>query len=80
MRKIKVYGGLTFVDGKQVRTIVATTTKKRAMELLDITITELNNYWCETGNSLELNIALNELDTVFVATSSMGRDFKQLVK
>ena len=31
---MKVYGGITYVDGNQVRTIIATSTKKKAVELL----------------------------------------------
>ena len=75
-RKLKVFGGLTFNNKhKQVRTIVATTTKKRACELLNTTMHEFNNYWCETGNETELKIAIASPETVFTATSTMGKDF-----
>jgi len=77
--KLKVWGGLIFVNGKQVRTIVATKYKKDAISLFDyMSIHEFNNYWCETGNDIELKVALSKPNTVFVATSSMGNDFHEL--
>ena len=75
MRKLKVWGGLTFAKGTQLRTIVATTTKKRAAEILRMSLYEFNNYWSETGNDIELETALKEPEIVFVASSSMGHDF-----
>ena len=75
MRKMKVWGGLTFKDGSQVRTIVATTTKKKAMELLEVRSHEFNNYWCEAGNHIELTIALAEPNTVFIAVDRLGKWF-----
>ena len=60
MRKLKVWGGLTFRGGKQVRTIIAATTKKRIMEIGRLSIYELNNYWAETGNEVELETAIIE--------------------
>ncbi len=76
MKKLKVWGGL-LTPGKQVRTIVATTTKKRAAELLEISLYEFNGYWCKTGNDVELKVALRKPNTVFIASSSMGKDFKE---
>lgn len=73
---IKVFGGLIFLGGKQVRTIVAAKTKKRAAELLKISTYELNTWWSETGNEKELETALSSPETVFCATTSMGYDFK----
>ena len=76
MRKMKVWGGLTFKNGNQMRTIVATTTKKKAMELLEMRSSyEFNNYWCEAGNDTELTIALAEPNTVFIAVDRLGKWF-----
>lgn len=67
---LKVWGGWTFVNGKQVRTIVATLTKKKACELLDIPYYYFKDYWCATGNEKELEVALEFPNTVFVNMGS----------
>ena len=77
---MKVYGGMIFLKGRQVRTIVATKTKKKARELVDVGVSEFNNYWSETRNEIELDIALAKPNTVFVASHSMGNDFKSKEK
>jgi hypothetical protein len=73
---MKVFGGLTFNNGKQVRTIVATTSKKKAAALVGESLYHFNSYWCETGNEAELLAALASPDTVLKASSSMGNDFR----
>jgi hypothetical protein len=75
MRKLKVFGGLTKANGRQVRTIVATISKKKAAELIGESIHEINVWWEETGNKTEVAVATSKPDTVFVATSDMGCDF-----
>lgn len=65
MRELKVYGGMFIVDGVQVRGYVATRTKKRAIELLDLSPNYFNSYWGETGNEVEVYVAHNEPETVF---------------
>jgi hypothetical protein len=77
MKKLKVFGGLTVVKGKQVRTIVATTSKKKAAELVGESIHQINTWWEETGNATEVAVATAKPDTVFVASSDMGCDFKE---
>ena len=74
-RKMKIWGGYQHRNGKQCRVIVATHTKKRACELLSITISELNNYYGETRNNLEVDTALMSPEVVFVASSRHGKDF-----
>lgn len=60
-KKLKVWGGLMFDENhKQRRTIVAATTKKRAMELTNESLNRFNNYWCLTGNTTELLTATSE--------------------
>ena len=54
-RPMKVWGGMTFVGGQQVRAVVAATTKKRAVEVINeggsyTTMNDFNGYWSETGN------------------------------
>lgn len=75
MKKYQVWGGEIFHRGNQVRGIVATFTKKKAMELFEVSYSEFEGYFCETGNDTELNIALQKTDTVFVASSVLGEDF-----
>ena len=78
MKNYKVFGGLTFVNGKQARTIVATKTKKKAMELLDVSVSEFNNYWGETGNGIELSVALNKPETVFFSFDTLNKVFREM--
>lgn len=69
-KKLKVFGGTVFYGKsgeprKQVRVIVATFTKKQAVELLNsvndiaygISYNDFNDYFCETGNDIELSVA-----------------------
>lgn len=61
-RKLKVFGGcLTGSD----RTIVSATTKKRAAELMKVSISYFNNYCNETGNEFELELALGNPEVVY---------------
>jgi hypothetical protein len=79
LSKYKVYGGLTFHNGKQVRTIVATKTKKKAIELLHISAYHFNDYWCETGNKIELEAALLNIEKVLIATTNYPSSTKDFV-
>lgn len=76
MAKLKVYGGLVF-NGKrkQVRTIVATTSQKNAAALVGCTVSEIRNYWSETGNDMEIATALALPGVVLQASTDMGNDF-----
>lgn len=74
-RDLKVWGGLTWGKRKQMRTIIATTTKKRAMELLDVSAYTFNLYWCETGNEIELETALAKPETIFIAENDYKYKF-----
>jgi hypothetical protein len=60
---MKVWGGDTFQAGKQIRTLVCAKTKTRAVELLarfHVSLGHLNTYWSETGNEVELAVAVEE--------------------
>ena len=66
-RELKVWGGvMSTQSGRQKRCIVATRTKKRAMELLGCSITDFNNFFCETHNKRALEIALADPEQVYV--------------
>lgn len=63
MKALKIFGGMIFYNGEQVRGIVAAYTKKQAIELLNTVTYEVsyftfNNYFTETGNSIELSVAI----------------------
>ena len=77
---MKVFGGLTFQDGKQVRTIVATTSKKKGAELVGISLHHFRDYWGETGNKDELEAALPNPEIVLVSSSIQCKDFKPLIR
>jgi hypothetical protein len=65
-RKLKVYGGYCMVSNRgQVRHLVATTSRKRAVELcrergVYVTLGYITDYWSETGNANELSFATHE--------------------
>lgn len=68
--KLKVYEGLTFhkIRGKmrQVRTIVATTSQKRASRLTGESLYTIRNYWAVTGNENEIAVATPHPGIVFI--------------
>lgn len=77
MGKLKVYGGLVFSNlGSQVRVIIATTSQIKAAQAACISVNQLRNYWSITGNKTELEIALAHPGQMFMASSSMGKDFR----
>ena len=76
MATLKVYGGLKHMGARgQLRTIVATTSRAKAAELVGLRPSEMANYWSVTGNQTELATALAEPGQVFQASSTMGKDF-----
>jgi len=82
-RPYKVFGGLIHNDGQQVRCIVATKTKKRAMELLGLKPSYFNDYWYESGNKIELEVALKSPEKVFISKnhySTVKSDYIELTK
>lgn len=64
-KKSKVYGGMDFVDGKQVRCFFVASTQKEAAERMNSTPYHIRNYWAETGNKLELLLAHTYIDEIF---------------
>lgn len=83
MREYKVYGGLIMMGKKQRKTILATRTKKKALELLEpfgITAGHFRDFWNETGNETELKVALAEPETIFVSWADHSLSGKEFVK
>ena len=75
MAKLKVYGGWGLnKQGVQVRTIVASTSQKKAAELAGITMSHFRGFWCETANEHELAVALSKPETVFQACGNSPSD------
>lgn len=56
-RPLKVYGGRIMRETKQVRVIVAATTKAEAAKAAGITAGRFRDYWSETKNDQEIEIA-----------------------
>lgn len=82
-RELKVYGGRFWVRGYDTRggrAIIATRTKKRAMEILELSQSEFYNFWCETGNETELKIALAEPETIFFTGDQMRNSYTKIEK
>jgi len=69
-KTLKVWGGNIIHNQKQIRTIVSTYTKKRAIEIMsdyNISAYEFRVYWGDpTGNLTEIEVASLKPETVFV--------------
>lgn len=67
MAKLKVFNGFGFlrnVSG-QVDIMVATTSQKKASELLDVSIGTIRDYFSVTGNDEDIAIATARPETIF---------------
>lgn len=84
-RKLKVYAGNDFVNGKQSRVFVATTSWKRVSEIFGSPVSYLRAYWSITGNAIENKIALASPEKPFymvgdVSTTPTDENIKQYIK
>lgn len=75
--KLKVFAGLTFEKGKQLRTIVAASSQKQAAALVGESLSSFRTWWTDTGNDIECQTALSKPGTVFKASTIMGFDFTE---
>lgn len=75
-QKLKVYGTYTHLRGVtgQVRAIVATTSQKKAAELLHVSLYDFRYFGCETGNPHEIETAMAEPGAVFWSTTGYPRN------
>jgi hypothetical protein len=80
-RKLRVWGTNVFrpwvknANGsQQVRAVVATTTQKKAIELLDTTRYEFKLFACETGNEVEVMTARKEPGVVIYYDMNMRHE------
>lgn len=77
-KKLKVYGGMTYVSDKgQVRGIAATTSQKKAAELFGCSLSHFRNYCGETWNKKELEIALANPNVLFVETKLDSGEYEE---
>lgn len=60
--KVKVFGG--YPRGK-FRTVVAASSKKAGAMIVGCSLNHFNNYWTESFNKTELDVALSEPGVVF---------------
>ncbi len=65
----------------QVRTIVATTSKKKAAEILNLSMGAFSQFWSETGNKTEIEVATKKPGIIFQSSSSSTgvQDFLEAV-
>lgn len=76
---MKVYGGSIFINGKQVRAIVAAKSKAAAIRFLSpygVSSSYFKGYWCETGNIEELRVGLGTPEVVFYTADRFHREYK----
>lgn len=78
--KLKVFRGVTFEDGKQVDTIIATTSKKKVSELVGVQYQYVLSHWSETRNDLQIQIAMSKPNTVFKSSGLFMNDYKECLK
>ena len=74
MAQLKIWGGLTFFtvkgdhSNRQKRAVVAATSKKKAAEIVGMSLYEFNKYWSETGNQHEISSARSWPEKMLIAT------------
>jgi len=71
-KSLRVYGANIFVNGDQVRAIVAAKSQRAAAELLRVSISYLRTYGSETGNEQEIQIANAKPGMVFYQNRRKG--------
>ena len=82
-KELTVWCGITIKDvngaRKQMRTIVATYTKQKAIDILEITPLHFKNYWSETSNKMDIMTATENPETVFVTDYIIGKTYNVMV-
>lgn len=91
-RELKVFGMIIASFGgeaqrlgsrqhiRQIRAVVATTTKKEAIEKLGITATDARDHLGETGNEQEIKIAMSKPGQVFASAIDAYSDDKKYIE
>jgi hypothetical protein len=78
-KKLKVFGGILYLQGGEHRAIIATSSQKKAAEIVGVSLWSFRKYWTETGNKKELEAALSEPEVVLVSKGFIsGSVFKRI--
>lgn len=73
---LKVFGGLTFKGGMQMRTLVAASSQKAAAKLVGTSLDDFRAYWSVTGNRAEVEAALAQPGIALLETEPRSGIFK----
>lgn len=63
--KLRTFGGNTFIGGRQVRVVIATTSWKKAADAAGESLNYVRDYWSVTGNPSEIALAESEPGRLF---------------
>lgn len=86
MKRLKVLGGRIYLKGNTYRAIIATYTKKKAVDIIKsktyniFSYNEFKNYWCETKNKIELELGLNNPEILFYEEKDYSKQYKEYKK
>jgi hypothetical protein len=70
-RKLKVFGtGAAFYGRRQIRIVVAASSRKKVAEITGHTLNFIKTHWSETGNIAEVEAAMSKPGTVFYEVPS----------
>ena len=79
--EIRVWGGSAWIDGNQVRCIVAATSERKAADLVPgLSYSYLRSHWAVTGNHIEIQTALDRPGVVFKSVDIRRRHLYEEVK
>ena len=85
MAKIKVFGGGDFhhITGKQCNTVVAATSRQKAVEAMKavgirINVVRVTQYWSVTGEPEAVEAAMSDPGAVFQTTDLNTKDYKKV--
>jgi hypothetical protein len=76
MTKLKVFAGVC--PGRkmpQVSTIIATTSQAQAAKAVGESVSSFRQYWSQTGNEIQCQIALSLPETLFQASGVDKKDY-----
>ena len=78
---MKVFSGLYGIrlpddEGFQIqkKALVATTSQKKAAEIAETTVGDIQKYWGVTGNKSDIALAMSRPDTLMIKSGGMFQD------
>lgn len=63
--KLKTFGGCVIQGGRQFRVVVATTSQAKAAKAAGVSVGYVRDYWSQTSNPKEIELAESEPGRVF---------------